>query len=306
MANGNGYKQPDLKNYDTDIEGVSLKKLSIGLWWLKNRKNLRNLVIALLILISVGAWGYTLYGFGNYLFFGLAEDDKLARELVQTKGVGNAFLQARAPQGLAISPAGILENDGRYDLYALIKNNNPRHLGTFDYCFTSAGQDLFCAKDFILPGDKKYLLALGKELAARPAGTALIIKSITWDRIDPHQIGDWDLFRKERLKIEVKNTAFTPAAATELSEKVSLNTLSFSVANGSAYSYWEAPFNIVLSSGGRVVGVNRYTVKDFVSYDDRSIRITWVGDLSGVNDINITPDINIMDAKVYMEPGEAE
>jgi hypothetical protein len=276
-----------------------MKTLETGLWLAKNRKNLKNLLIFFLIVISVLAWGYGIYNIGEYFLVSKKQDTKMVTDLVGDKTSNQNLLLSGAAKDLIYSSVGIISNNGEYDLYTQIKNQNNKYWGSFDYCFTIASGEKSCGSDFILPGDKKYILSLAQTFTKQLSSVTFTTSNLSWHKIDSHVIPDWTVYRNDRLDISIKNSIFIPAVNNEISEKVELNTLSFTATNNSAFNYWETPFIIVLSSNGKVVGVNKYTIGDFASYDSREIKITWPGSIGGVNGINIIPDINIMDPKIY-------
>jgi hypothetical protein len=300
---GNSGNNSNLSRYETDVSGVSMKNLEAGLWWVKNRGKLKKGVIAVLLAICVISVGYALFGFGHYFLKGMWDDRKLVSDLVNTTTVSPDFLEQRAAKDLSLSAISVLENGSTYDLYLSVQNPNPRHWGSFSYCFKTGEIELECGTDFLLPNEKKIISALGLKISSRPTNARFIINQIGWKKLSAHDIPDWSSYKNERLQIEIKNVSFKPAAASDLSEKISLNSLSFSASNRSAYGFWEAPLTIILYRSNRIVGISKYTLKELASYDTREINITWPGDLSGVNDIDIIPDINIMNEGNYLRPG---
>lgn len=301
--NGDFSQSSSKKVSDLDVSGVSMKNLETGLWWVRNRGNLKKSLIVILIIICVGTVGYSLFNFGYYLIKGMWDDKKMVTDMVNTTTVSPDFLAQRAAQNLSLSPVGMIEGDGVYDIYISIRNPNPKHWGTFSYCFMSGEKELQCGNDFILPGEKKFVMALGTKSAVRPSNVKFSLNKIDWKKLNPHIIPDWEKYKNEHLQIELKDVSFKPAGLSDLSEKIGLNTLSFSITNSSAYGFWDAPLSIVLYRSNRIVGISRYSLKELSSYDAKTVQITWPGDLSGVNDIDIVPDINIMDIGNYLEPG---
>lgn len=290
--------------YETEIEGVSMNTLEAGLWWVKNRRKLWLTLIISLIVISAVSWGYSFFGLGAYLLSGMNSDSQMVKDLVQTKTVTQNYLLAAAAKNLIYSSTGIVSNDGKYDLYAQVKNPNAKYWGEFSYCFTTAAGEKSCGKDFILPGDKKYVLSLAQAFKNWPSSVTFLAKDIVWHKIDNHLIPDWNKYRDDHLNISVKNVVFTPAATNEISEKIGLNTLSFTAVNNSAFGYWEAPFTIVLSNSGKISSINSYVIKKFISYDSQDVKITWPGIIGAIDSTIITPDINIMDGGNYQQPNE--
>ncbi|MDD5527730.1 MAG: hypothetical protein PHO56_02015 [Patescibacteria group bacterium] len=295
-------KEINLSRYDTDVEGLSMKKLEAGLWWAKNKKNLKIILIVFLLLIAIPSWAYTLYGFGSYLLTGMNADSQMINLFTQSKTVDQSYLDHIAAKNLILSPAGFIANDGKYDLYFQVTNPNARWWGTFNYCFAGLNGEKSCGSDFILPGEKKYVLSLSQVFSAAPNDLSYSLANVSWKKINNHVIADWNQYRAEHLNFIINSEQFTPAANNASSEKVALNALAFNLTNNSAYGYWEVPLTIVLTSGNRIVYLNHYTVSDFTSVESRDIKITWPGEIGDVTGISITPDLNILDQGVYKGP----
>ncbi len=291
----------DLKRYETDVSGVSMKNLETGLWWVRNRGKLKKGLIAILLVVCLLTVGYSLFGFGYYFLKGMWDDNKMVTELVNTTTVSPDFLEQRAAKDPSLSSVSILDNDSAYDAYITMQNPNQKHWGIFSYCFKYGETNIECGEDFILPEQKKIVSALGIKADSIPNNLRFVINQITWKKLDAHKIPNWNTYKNERQQIKINNVSFKPTSS-DLSEKISLNSLSFSVSNQGAYGFWEAPFTIALYRGNRVVGLGKYTLKELGSYDTKDVNITWPGNLLGVNDIDITPDINLMDEDNYLKP----
>lgn len=292
----------NLKRYETDVSGLSLNKLEAGLWWAKNWKNLKNIFILILILIAIASWGYTIFGFGYYLLVGMNADNQMAIQNVQSTLVGQTYLDKNKPKTPLITAQGFIADNGKYDLYAKISNPNSIWLLNFDYCFQRLDQEQSCGKGFILPGENKYIINLGQSFTGTPNDLSLSLANITWTKIDNHDVPDWKSYQQSHLNIIFNNQAFTPAATNAVSDKIGLNTLSFDVSNDSAYGFWEMPFDIILTDGGRIVYLDRYTADKLKSGETRSIQTTWPGAFTDVTGIEIEPDLNILDPTVYLPP----
>jgi hypothetical protein len=293
--NLNNEKTSDLKRYETDVAGVSLKKLETGLWWIKNRGRLKKILIAFLAIAAIGGWGYALYGVGHYLFKGMGEDEKMVNILVNTEAGGWSLLSARAAQEISVLSVGVLKNSSGDDLYAVIRNPNKKHWGEFSYCFSRGEEKISCGQDFVLPNEKKYLLVLGIKNVTIASDIKLTIDSTSWHKLATREIPDWEKYRNERLNFEITNTSFLATGEN------GVNYLSFIIFNNTPYNFWEVPLSIILERGNKVIGVNRYVISEFISLDTRQIKINWPGELAGVGNIIITPDINIMKNEVYMQ-----
>ncbi|MFA5184583.1 MAG: hypothetical protein WC456_03615 [Patescibacteria group bacterium] len=284
-------KDIDLKNYD-DPTGISLRELNFGLWLSENRQKLLKVLTVGLIVLCAFFFIYSSYGLINYF---LAGDP-------------NAEITVAVPTSprqltvdLEIAPLEIFSHDEQVDLAVKLRNQNDKFMATFKYCFTLAGEDLACGEGFILPASEKYIFALGQRLSGSQSEAAFAITDIFWRRINAHQIPDWNAYLASRLDFSVSELSFSAGAMNSLSDKINLNSLSFSIQNQTAYSYYEVPLNILLYSGAELVGVNRYILQDFLAGAERQIKMVWPDNLGGVNRTEIVPDLNIIDEAAYLK-----
>src|SRR3989339_185150 len=79
---GRGEKEVNLKRYK-DPEGLTVRKMTIGLWFVEHRKMMINTFYGLLVLIGVATWGLFFYTFGSYLLFGIREDQLLLKGIIE-------------------------------------------------------------------------------------------------------------------------------------------------------------------------------------------------------------------------------
>jgi hypothetical protein len=292
----------NLNRYETDVNGLSLKTLEAGLWWSKNRNKLKLLLTIILALIAIPSITYSIYGFGNYLLYGMNSDNQTMIAFNKTTLAKPSLLKERTAKDLILSPASYLGGGNSYDIYSQVINPNANWWATFNYCFKSSGSQQACDTGFILPNDKKYILSLAQTLSGLPLNIAPIISNVQWYKLDNHSIPNWNNYENDRLIMDVSNQQFLAASENSLSEKLALNALSFSIANKSPYSYWSVPVIIILSGQNGIDYVNKYLIDNFGSYDSKDIKITWTGDIGSVTSISVTPDINILDPEVYQKP----
>lgn len=300
QENNNKPQEPDLEKYK-DQGGVTLKKLNFGLWFIEHRRELRIVFISFLVIFSAVFLTYGIYGFANYIARGMAEDDILIQQIEQSTLIGHDYILQISPRDLQIAPVKALKAiDKRYDFLVQIKSVNEKHLGEFEYHFLVGGKEVGHAEGFIMPGESKYILSLANEFNSAPTNVKLVIDNMIWNRINQHDINDWDSYQEDRLDITISDAEFLSAKTSGLSEKINLNSLEFNTTNNTAYSYWNVDFVILLKSNSRVVGVNKYSLPEFMSTEKRTIEISWPGILSRVNKIDIFPEINIIKDDIYI------
>jgi len=298
----NPEKKINISKYeDISVDEVSMKTLNTGLWWLKNRKKLKNTITILLTAISIVSWGYTLYGYGEYLFRGMAEDRQLAINLVNNNVLTHETIKTIGARPLSASRPNIILNNKKYDFYSVVTNLNKSYSALFSYCFMDGIKEIECNESFILPKERKNILSFAKTIDYTPRNTKFIIKSTVWKRINKKEIPNWESFKNEHINFKINDLTFTPANSSGLSDKLNLSVLSFSITNQTPYSYWEVPLTISLLNRNRIIGINKYTLENFVSNEEREVKLTWPGNINA-SKIDITEDINILNNAVYINP----
>ena len=283
-------------------DSASLKKLTFGLWLIEHRRWFKRVGYGLLIITGAISWTYTIYGFAEYIFRGMSEEELLQRQLVESQTIGHDFLLQQSAQNLIFGPVqffGLTER--RYDLVAQVRNPNEKWRAEFDYYFLVAGQTTAKKAGYIFPGETKYLIALAQELTARPANPQLIIENLRWQRINQHQYPNWSEYYNNHLNFEIKEVKFVPAAANELSGKIGLNQLNFHVTNKTPYNYWQVDFIILLYRASNLVNVNQYSLTDFMSGESRQVQTNWPGSIGRVDRVEILPELNFLDKNIYFK-----
>ena len=290
-----------VENY-TGPEGITTKQLEAGLWYVEHKQLLRRILYGFLILTAAVSWTYTIYGFAYYLARGMAEDQLLAKQLVEINNIGHNYILQISARELVVSPVGVLRStDKKYDLYAQIRNDNPAWWVEFDYYFIAEGRQTEKKHSYILPLEPKYLFALAQDFDSPPPSAALVMENIKWQRISPHQIKDWNDYYKKHLAISSADIKFTPAGLSPLSEKLNLNQLSFNAINNTAFNFWETGFTILLFRSGELANINHYILNDFMSGQKRFVELSWPGDIGQVDRVEIIPEINIMKDDIYIK-----
>lgn len=293
-------REDDIKRYK-DQDGLTVRKLDIGLWYLEHKNLLRKILIGFLIFISAVSWPYVIYGFANYLSRGMTEDKALVDDIVNSGRISHDTIVSLSPKDLSFGSASMLPSgNNKYDFFARVQNPNERHGAEFIYYFSDGNKDTESLSGFILPGETKYLLSLGNELEYRPASSQLKIDGLKWVTIDRHEISDWKDYSERHLDIAISDTKFTPAGQSGLSDKISLNSLEFNTLNNTVFNYWNVDFIILLFGGSNIVGVNKYSLNEFMSGQTRQASMNLPGELSHVSKIEVFPEINILQDDIYI------
>ncbi|MCF7819986.1 MAG: hypothetical protein K9M44_00740 [Candidatus Pacebacteria bacterium] len=288
----------DLKGYK-DLEGISNKSLNFSLWFINNRKKFIIAIIVVLILVSAGFFMYSGYHYGYYLLEGKSRDEQMLKELSEYQALPEEYRNKNSAQNLIFYKPEILRKQDSFDIVNLVENPNQNYYAFFDYCFVQFNEEIYCDSSFVFPLEKKYLLALSQNLNAS-LSAELVIKNLSWSRVNLHIYPDWAKYYSEHLDFPLKDVMFKPSHKNQLSNKVSLDSLEFKITNNTAYNYWEVPLNIVILNGSKVVGANKYLINKFYSGESQSVNLVWPGNISQASEVKIQPSLNIIDPDIYI------
>jgi hypothetical protein len=295
----NGLSQGlDLNKFE-DSEGITLKKMNIGLWLVSNRRRFIWGFIIFLVVLSAALYGYTIYGYVDYLFFGGQRERLAIEELSKTPAVSEEQRLQSQAKPLENSTPQNFSNSNFSDFLTKLNNPNDKFFVKFDYCFTDSGQDIACSNTFLLPSESRYT-AIFNSTSTVATQLGFRMFNFKWERLNAHIYPDWKAFYTDHINFSTSDVNFKSAADSGLSDKLSLNSLDFNITNNSAYNFWEVPFTIVMYNGPLVVAVNHYSVTDFMSSETRPVKISWAGAVSAVNKVEIYPELDITDNSVFM------
>lgn len=290
-------KIPGIESYH-DPEGLTLRQMNFSLWIVEHRHQIIMVPFVILIIICALTWGYVIFGLSYYVLFGMKQDDKLASELT---GINVNFIRPEKLD-LQFGKVETIENENnKYDFAVMVNNQNKKYWAEIEYQFIADGRELKLEKGFILPDESKYLLSINQDSGSAVNNSELRINNIAWYLLNQHKYPDWKTFWNEHMNITVSDKKFTPAKSTILAEKLYLNDLQFTVTNNTAYNYLDTNFVIILFSQGRVIGANNYKISNFLSGQTRQTSITWQGRLGRVDEIVITPEMNIVRDDIYLD-----
>lgn len=287
-------------NQFKDREGITLGKLNFGLWVVSHRRSFIVGFIVFLLAISAIFYGYSLYSYIDYFFFGGKKEREAINQLADDQAILNIQKLRNTATPLQIGSLQVFGHNGRYDFLVKITNPNKDYASSFSYCALSGETELACEVGFILPSESKYFPILNRELAGFPGGLTLELKDQGWQRIDAHQYPNWPEFSKNHLNFIITDAKFKSAKQTGISDKLELDTVEFSISNQTAYGYFAVPLNIVVFAGTTPVGVNFYSLNNFTSGQTQKIKIVWPNSLPAVDRVEIYPSLNILQKDIYI------
>lgn len=289
--------------FDPTREGqLSEDKLKWGYWWVTHKVQVRKVFTVCLGIFGGALVVYAGFGFLDWFFgSGVRERAQIAA-LTRPQMDFVAFNNALSPKPLIIDDAQTLDaGSNSYDMFAQVTNSNLRWWLEIDYKFEAGGVDIPPAKAYVLPGETKFLRSLGVKSETSPGSPTLNIVGVHWHRVDQHVVRpDYATWAQMRLNFAITDVEFKPPDPTD---PIAISRASFTVTNDTAYGYWNVGFFVTLQNGGSIVGVNYVTISELRPGQARTVDATWFGDLPPVTRVEVTPEVNIFDDRVYIAPG---
>lgn len=289
----------------TDSSNFSSSDLSRSYWLVTHKIFFRNVLIGFLLIIDVLLAGYGIFGFGSYLFFGRSAETGVLADLarrVNSSTISN--IQARAAQPLQYGGVRIFDNgNSRFDFVAELQNPNPGWYALVTFNFDIEGSTSTASHTaFVLPGEHKYLTALGEQRdEASISDASLHIVNEMWSRIDTHEIEDVPQFVQSHLAFSVDNPEFVPPTPMDITSGENMsNEITFDITNNSAFNYWSVPVQVVLMRGGQVEGIQEIKIDKFRTAQARSMSIRDFTQGLVVDEVRVLPSVDIFDPSVYM------
>lgn len=234
-----------------------------------------------------------------YLVSGSFTDQRLVATLDNNVASLHGAAVARAADPLLVGDARVLTHDtGVYDVYAVVENPNTDWYATFSYAF-SDDVSAEPATGFVMPGEKKHVLALGVELAAKPSGVNVEVTDVVWHRVDRHAVPNTEEFLVDHGNFVVTDERYDDSITID---QTKVGDATFTLTNNTAYSYYNPIFVVLLEHGGSVIAVNQVTVPRFMAGESREVTVRWFGQAPGAGTVTVVPAINYFDDEAYASP----
>lgn len=294
-------KQPDRFSRYVDPTGeLPNRELKFAEFFVRYKQFLKNILIIILLVWTAGSVGFSLYSFGDYLFFGYSEDISMYQELIDAPNYTGTRERSK-PVNLQIRGADtFVSAEGSYDFVARVLNPNFYWLAQLSYTFVYDNGSTGAGEAILLPGEERPVGILGYKSDFFPTNLRFNINDIKWRRIDRHIIEDPREFIDNRLIFSADNVEFVRQGT----EGLDSHQLKFDITNESAYSYKDPVFYVGLKGGGILQGYT-YVVLDSIRTGEMvSVDTRLLANNLSVSEIELYPAINVFDSSVYISPGQ--
>lgn len=278
-------------------------KLKWGYWWVTHKVQVRRVFSIVLAVVDFALVGYALFGFADW-FFGSGELERRQTAIMAMPAIDYTFFREKnSPSEMKVESAISLNSGEKtYDFIARASNPNPQWWVEFDYHFESSAGATPVQHGYLLPGETKWLDALGSRSDVRPGSPKIVVENVAWRRVDFHMTRpDYATWSSSRLHFLIDKVEFVPPAPQD---PIAVNRARFTVTNDTGFGYFKVGFFVTLSSGSRIVGVNKVVISDLRPGERRDVEASWFTDLAGVGKVEVKPQVNIFDDRNYIPPGQ--
>lgn len=290
--------------FDPAREGqLTEQKLNWGYWWVTHKVQVRQAFSIFLLVIDLALVGYAGFGFADW-FFGSGEIERRQLATMSTQAIDYAYFRQKfAPEDFVVDSAVVLgAGEKTYDFIARSSNPNPHWWVEFDFRFESGSGATQTQRGYLLPGETKFLNALGVKSDVKPGSAKIVIENVVWKRVNFHMTRpDYATWAAQRQNFVISDVAFVPP---DPQDPIAINRAKFTVLNDTGFGYFKVGFFVTLLSGSRIVGVNKVVISDLRPGDRRAVDASWFFDLPGVSKVEVRPELNIFDERVYIPPGQ--
>lgn len=269
---------------ETDLKAAS--------WWVKHHLGLRRFGYGSLIALSVGLWGFTLWSYADAYLISWPRESRIPK-LIAQQMVPQEAIKRIAPEALQPADVQAFETtDGRLDMLSSLTNPNDLWLARVKFAFKFDGQSTPTQEVTIIPHSTRPLVELGWKGSGDPQ---LDVQSITWQRIPlPYVKGNYDAYAAQRLDF----------AFSESPEYVSLGDgvgkTDFTITNNSGYGFWNVQVFVTLLRQGIPLAVTKVDVRELKPNEERPVSLQWYENVSGVDQVEITPYVDILDPGSFL------
>jgi len=271
-------------------------KLKASYWYVTHKFQLRRVLVIFLILLNVGFYGYSLYKASVMLFVEQPGYLALFRNFDQDLIDYQFFRQKNQPQPLAIGSFVALPGPAEnFDLVVLVNNPNANWTVRQATAQLLSGGEIVAERNiFIYPGEEKYVVFFNQAQAS-PTASQIRLVDVHWQR-QPN----FSEFGPPRLNFSTSNVDFQPVTRAGGRGELPISSLNFTIANNSAYSYWQVGVYMVLLTGSGIGGINYIALDQFKSGQIRPVAINWYGLLPPISSVKILPEVDIFNPTSYM------
>ena len=208
------------------------------------------------------------------------------------------FHEKNKPQDLEILGLDVIQGtENQYDFVVKIFNGNEKWVVRSAVAQLVNNNEVIAEKNFLVyPSEVKYVIFFN-QAEANPNSSQIRIAKVGWR----HYLKFAD-FAASRLDFEISEIEFKSPRDLNLGGKLPVSLLTFKIKNNTPYDYWQVGLYMVLLSSQKVGGANYLALEKFLSGQTRPVEMRWYESLPPVYEIEIIPEVDILNSASYMPP----
>lgn len=289
-------------NIYSELNDDDLKK---SYWYVTHRILFRKIGIGALMVFSLGLVLYGLVGLINFYSSGERDITNLTTSVTRDRMNMDLLAEANKPKDLSLGETKVLKgNQGYVDFVTEIFNPNAQWtIQSLEYYFLIGEDKTESRKDFVLPGQTKYLILFNHASNTTAVNAQLVIENIEWEKVP-----DFQSLQDRMLSFDFENAKVLSSSSSGISDEEKISVVSFDILNKTSYNYWEPKFVILLIRGDQLIAVADTFVDGLATGEKKTESINIIQSLPSSTKIQVLPDINILDPTVFksFEVGSGE
>jgi hypothetical protein len=268
------------------------------LWWVENRGRLGKISVLSLIIFDVCLVLFVSWSMLDAFVLSASPERRAVIDSVLLNQEDlRAYSVARSASPLSAPNTQVfVSKENTYDFYAVLQNENKDWWAEYDYQFVFDTGTTEVRRGFILPESAKPVTELAFVSTTGMTNPRFQFLDVSWHRIDRHAIPDYVKWSQDRLGLEIQNPTITQDTTIDPG---GLFRTAFTIRNGTAYSYYNPTFHLLLKRGSSVVAVNKTTLQSLVPGESQEIVVNWFGTVPSADQVEIIPDLNLFDPTLY-------
>ncbi len=274
---------------------VSKIQLNIGYWLLNHRKQMQTTGLVLFIMVDIIIIIFFLINFGKY-FTGLPVQNRMIASMAEPVVDFQAVHLKNSPITPQVHDQAVVTSSlDRYDFLAKIKNPNNRWIvKSFQYRFKVGGETTGWQTGYLSNNEEKYFFYIGFDYSGYGS---LVDKTVEVELKDIEYIRVVDHDKVPKIDFVIEGTQHKILSLAESGDQIS--QVVADITNDSVYSFWQVGIQIVLLGRDKPISINFTTVNSLDTLQTKSIDVKWLNRISGVTEVIIVPEINILDDDNY-------
>jgi len=223
------------------------------------------------------------------------EEQKVYESLLENNL--NQDVIAEVSRAIALNQKGtkmIPATRGMFDIVSQVENPNQTWLvESFDYYFQIGESRTNTRTDFILPGQSKIVTEIGFSADRIVNNVEIIIENVKWKKVS-----DFASLYEKMVQFDYENVSIQRSSVEKSGETLDVTFLKFDIINKTSFNYWSPKFHVLIYKDNQLVNVQQVVLDSISSNEVASKSLAIYEKLPLKSQVQIYPDINILDPDV--------